>query len=431
MASPLKKLLLGNLPFIPSRSNYKRVVLTSQLSLLTFIISLLSIIIDFIWQSSYFALAFQLACALMAILSLMLNRWGKHTASKIVLVLSVNCTLFLFSESEPIEIGLYMFFITANIGAIAAFGFEEKGLALTFMLFTLSLFITFLFFDMEFLPRVEGSEQYIRLNLFLNFLLSFISSSLILYFLINLNYRSENALLKNEEEMLLKNEELTKLNAELDKFMYSTSHDLRSPISSVLGLIQLAKMTDDTLEIKMYMEMMEERLASLNKFIKDISDYSRNARTHVNKETLNVHEVINSIMENLKFYPGAEKVKVTVMIDPELTIQTDPTRFHIIFSNLISNSFKYVDKYKENPFIYVSAQLNNDLMYFRIEDNGVGIAEKYLHRIFEMFFQAHEKSEGSGLGLYIVKEAVGKLDGTIVAKSKLEIGSLFEVNLPK
>jgi signal transduction histidine kinase len=118
------------------------------------------------------------------------------------------------------------------------------------------------------------------------------------------------------------------------------------------------------------------------------------------------------------------------MIDPALSIQTDATRFQVIFSNLISNSFKYIDRYKENPFIRVSAQLNSDHIYFRVEDNGVGIADKYLPRIFEMFFQAHEKSEGSGLGLYIVKEAVAKLDGTIVAKSRLEMGSLFEVTLP-
>ncbi|CAN5446598.1 hypothetical protein BH09BAC3_BH09BAC3_32340 [soil metagenome] len=431
MASLSKKLLLGNQPYIKSRSRYKRVILTSQLSLLTFIICVLFFLIDLSSQTSFFALALQVGCATVALFSLFLNRNGNHTAAKVLLASGVNFTLYIFAEGEPLEIGLYMFFIVANVGTIVAFGYEEKRLAIPFILLSLALSIVSLFTEIEFFPTIVTSEKYTTINLMLNFLISFISSSLIIYFLINLNHRSEKNLLENEQQMILKNEELTKLNAELDKFMYSTSHDLRSPISSALGLIQLAKMTDDLVEIKTYMEMMEERLASLNKFIKDISDYSRNARTEVNRESLSVNKVMHGIVDNLKFYPGAEKVDVRVMVNPELSIRTDPTRFHVIFSNLISNSFKYVDRYKENPFIRVSADTHNDRIHFRVEDNGVGIADKYLPRIFEMFFQAHEKSEGSGLGLYIVKEAVAKLEGTIVVKSRLEMGTVFEVTLPK
>jgi signal transduction histidine kinase len=212
--------------------------------------------------------------------------------------------------------------------------------------------------------------------------------------------------------------------------MYSTSHDLRSPISSVLGLIQLAKMTNDTAEIRTYMEMMEERLASLNKFIKDISEYSRNARTEIEKQQVKVHKVIHEIVETLKFYPGAEKMKVSIDVDPQFEIATDRTRLQLILSNLISNSFKYVDPHKESPFIKVSVHMNSTHVHFTVEDNGLGIPEEFLPRIFDMFFQAHEKSEGSGLGLYIVKEAVAKLNGTIGAKSRLEEGSQFEVRLP-
>ncbi|MEJ0056300.1 MAG: HAMP domain-containing sensor histidine kinase [Bacteroidota bacterium] len=275
-----------------------------------------------------------------------------------------------------------------------------------------------------------STPELIRWNIIINFVLSYGASTLIIYFLITLNYRSETALQENKQETILKNEELTKVNAELDKFMYSTSHDLRSPISSVLGLIQLAKMTDKPSEIKTYIGMMEERLASLNKFIKEISDYSRNARTEVINETLEVRKAINGIVENLKFYPGAEKVRVDLHIETDLSISTDPTRFHVIFGNLISNSFKYIDPRKENPFIRVSSQKHNDHITFSIEDNGVGISDKYLPKIFDMFFQASEKSEGSGLGLYIVKEAVGKLNGTIIANSKLGEGAVFEIVLP-
>ncbi|NOT74259.1 MAG: HAMP domain-containing histidine kinase [Cyclobacteriaceae bacterium] len=426
----IRKLILGEHPFIPSRSQYKRVVLTSQLSILTFFICIIFFTIDILSHPNLYSLIIQFVCAVAAATSLVLNRKGKHTAAKIILVLVVNITLFIFSESEPLPIGLYLFFIVVNVGTIAAFGFEEKKLAILFISFSFFLFTLSLFTDITNIPKIGGTNEYIQYNVFLNFTISFISSTVIIYFLINLNHRSESALLENEQQMSAKNEELTKVNAELDKFMYSTSHDLRSPISSVLGLIQLTKMTNDPKETKTYLEMMEERLASLNKFIKDISDYSRNARTDVNHEPIPVQKAINDIIDHLKFYPGAEKISVAVIIDSNLVMHTDATRFQIIFSNLISNSFKYVDQHKKNCFIRISAQQTYTEIKFRLEDNGLGISEKYLPRIFDMFFQAHEKSEGSGLGLYIVKEAVIKLNGTITAKSKIEIGSVFELSFP-
>ncbi len=430
MNTRLRKLLLGDQPYIPLRSKYKRIVLTSQLSIITIVITAIFFVLDAALPDSLYSLPFLLINGTFAIISLFLNRIGKHTAAKILLALSVNFSIFLFSEREPLEIGLYLFFLVTNVGTIAAFGYEEKYLAIGFISLSVILFSISLFTDLTFLPKVTGSPDYVIFNIFVNFILSFAACSMIIYFLINLNYRSEKAISENEQQMILKNEELTKLNAELDKFTYSTSHDLRSPISSVLGLIQLARMTDDANEIKSYIGMMEERLASLNKFIKDIADYSRNTRTEIKMEPVALHKTISEIVEQLKFYPGAEKIRVTLKIDPSFLLYTDSTRFQIIFSNLISNSFKYVDKNKEQSFVRVAAEFDGHYYQFRIEDNGVGIADKYLPKIFEMFFQAHEKSEGSGLGLYIVKEAVGKLNGTITAKSKLAVGSLFEVALP-
>jgi signal transduction histidine kinase len=425
----LKKLLLGNQPFIPSHAEYKRVVLTGQLSLLTLIVCVVFVTLDLVLHR-YHALFLHISCTLASVAGLMLNRAGKHFASKIVLALSTNITVYLFATSEPFEIGLYLFFIAINLGTVAVFGYVQRRIAFVFICFSVFLFMMFLLSDFSPFDRAGGDETYIKFNIFVNFIISLVACTVIIVFLINLNFRSEEALKANEKEMIQKNEELTKLNTELDRFMYSTSHDLRSPISSVLGLIQLAKMTNDPNEIRTYMEMMEERLASLNKFIKDISEYSRNARTEIDKQQVKVHKVIHEIVETLKFYPGAEKMKVSIDVDPHFEIATDPTRLQLILSNLISNSFKYVDPYKESPFIKVSAHMNSTHVHFKIEDNGLGIPEAFLPKIFDMFFQAHENSEGSGLGLYIVKEAVAKLNGTIGAKSKLQEGSQFEVRLP-
>lgn len=428
-STQLRKLVLGKHPFIPSHAEYKRAVLTGQLCILTIIICLVFFVID-LTQAKYYYVLFEFGCALVAFVGQILNRQGKHTMAKVLLITGVNLTTYLLSESEPMEIGLYLFFIVTNIGTIAIFGFEERKMMFFFISLSMTLFLLSLFTDITVVPKVVKTDDYVTFNILINFIVSFVSSSVIIYFLINLNYRSESALKENERQITIKNDELTKVNAELDRFMYSTSHDLRSPISSVLGLIQLVKMTNNPEEIKRYIEMMEGRLASLNKFIKDISDYSRNARTGVDLHPVLVHKMVNDIVENLKFYPGAEKMKVYIEIDRNFEIHTDPTRLQLILSNLISNSFKYVDPYKENPFIKIIVKSTPTHVQFQIEDNGVGIPENFLPRIFDMFFQAHEKSEGSGLGLYIVKEAICKLNGTIDAISKLDVGSQFNVSLP-
>jgi signal transduction histidine kinase len=405
------------------------VVLTGQLSLLTMIVCVIFVTLDVLLHR-YHALFLHIGCLVLSIVALILNRTGRHWLSKVVLVLATNITVYLFATSEPMEVGLYLFFIAINLGTVAVFGYVERRTAFMFICFSVFLFLMFLVDDFSPFGRAGGDEAYIKFNIFVNFIISLVACTVIIVFLINLNFRSEEALKKNEKEMIVKNEELTKLNGELDRFMYSTSHDLRSPISSVLGLIQLAKMTNDTVEIRSYMEMMEERLASLNKFIKDISEYSRNARTEIDRQPVRVHDVVFEIIENLKFYPGAEKMKVHIDVAQDFEISTDPTRLQLILSNLISNSFKYVDPHKDSPFIKVSAKMNSTHAYLSVEDNGMGIPDLFLPKIFDMFFQAHENSEGSGLGLYIVKEAVNKLNGTIQAKSKLQVGSQFEVSLP-
>lgn len=177
--------------------------------------------------------------------------------------------------------------------------------------------------------------------------------------------------------------------------------------------------------------MMEGRLIRLDKFIKDISDYSRNSRLPLNIGEVNIKSFINDVLENLQFYPGAEKIKLEINVSDELTIQSDPTRMQILLGNLLSNAFKYRDRAKTDSFIKINAHNNATHVDISIEDNGIGIHPDYVTKIFEMFFQGYEKSDGSGLGLYIVKETLEKIKGTISVETELEKGSTFKVTLPK
>ncbi len=272
---PTQNFLLGKNQPVLAFADYKLVVLTAQLSLLTIFICLLYLVIDLqngIFDSWYL----QLGGALLALLSFILNRKGYHYWAKVLLVIAGDIIVFSFSILEPIEIGVGFLFILCYIVTIAGFGFEHRRTSLVLIAFTTILIFSSVVFELHIIPRRIYTPEYISVNLTINLLVTSVTSVLVVYFLVTLNYYSENSLRKNETDLNQKNGELIKVNKELDRFVYSTSHDLRSPISSLRGLINLTKYTNDPVEIKSYLTMMEGRLIRLDKFIKDISDYSRN-----------------------------------------------------------------------------------------------------------------------------------------------------------
>src|SRR5690606_15482637 len=124
-----------------------------------------------------------------------------------------------------------------------------------------------------------------------------------------------------------------------------------------------------------------------------------------------------------------DKVKIIQEFDPELCLRSDPKRLKIIFSNLIINSIKYHNYNQANPFVKIRSQTKEDTIRFEIADNGIGIDEKHQERIFEMFYRASDSGEGSGLGLYIVKDTVEMIGGKISLSSAIGKGTTFIVEL--
>ncbi len=427
---PTQNFLLGTNQPTLTFADYKLVVLTAQLGLLTIFICLLYLAID-LHNGIFDSWFLQLTGVLLSVHSFILNRKGFHYWAKVLLIIAGDIIVFSFAVLEPIEIGVGFLFILCYIVTIAGFGFEHRRTSLVLIAFTSVLILTSIVFDLNIVPRRIYTAEYISFNLIVNLIVTCVTCVLVVYFLVTLNHYSESSLRKNENDLNQKNGELIKVNKELDRFVYSTSHDLRSPISSLRGLINLTKYTNDPAEIKSYLAMMEGRLICLDKFIKDISDYSRNSRLPLNVGEVNIKTFINDALENLQFYPGAEKIKLEVNVSEELTIKSDPTRMQILTGNLLSNAFKYADNTKVNSFIKVNAHSNTTHVIISIEDNGIGIHGDYVNKIFEMFFQGYEKSEGSGLGLYIVKETLEKIKGTISVETELERGSTFTVTLPK
>ena len=235
----------------------------------------------------------------------------------------------------------------------------------------------------------------------------------------------------NEEKVREQNTDLKKLNAELDRFVYSASHDLRAPLSSILGLIDIAEMEIKDPQPLHYFAMMKGSINRLNRFIQDIIDYSKNARLEVAKEAIDFRELVNEVNEDLKYMEGAEKIKFIFDLDEAAVVYSDRKRIKILLSNLLGNAIKYHNLNQDEPFIKISTHLQSaKLAKLCIEDNGIGIAKEHLEKVFDMFYRASYKSAGSGLGLYIVKEIVQKLQGTISVDSELNKGTKFNILLP-
>jgi len=233
-----------------------------------------------------------------------------------------------------------------------------------------------------------------------------------------------------QKALLDRNEELIKINKELDKFVYSASHDLRAPIASLLGLIEVARLEKNMDSITRLLNMQEKSLLRLDRFIKDIVDHSRNTRLPVECESINFEKMLQMTMEQFQFMDNVNKIRTKIIVDQEEKFFTAPSRLEIVLNNLISNSLKYADMQKDDPFIEVQIKSNSRSAEIKVIDNGEGIPTDSKSRVFDMFYRATANGPGSGLGLYIVKEAVGKIGGTINVNSEYGKGTEFVVNIP-
>lgn len=233
-----------------------------------------------------------------------------------------------------------------------------------------------------------------------------------------------------EAELLKQNLELSKVNKELDNFVYSISHNLRSPLVSVMGLIHLAKMEgDESSPWRKYLSMMETSLHQLDGTLKDILTYSRNSRNQIDLEKVDVQALID---RSFDVFATMNEYK-SVIRDVEVkggAFYSDPYRLSILFRNLISNSITFRNQYQESINITIRVAVTAKQVMITFIDNGVGIRAEHLSRVFDMFFRGSERSKGAGLGLYIVREVIQRLNGTIQIESKLDEGTTVSITLP-
>lgn len=230
------------------------------------------------------------------------------------------------------------------------------------------------------------------------------------------------------KELSNKISELQKTNDELNRFVYSTSHDLRSPLASIMGVLNLAKLEQSVDDPNNYLGMIESCTQKMDVFIHKVIEYYKNIRVEDINEAINFKKLIDDCIDLCKMQNP--NIIFDIVINQEIDFVGDEFRLSVIMNNLISNAVKYQKPEEEFQTVKMRVDVNTDEAVINIVDNGVGIIDDHLKNIFNMFFRSNNNVTGLGIGLHIVKEALTRIGGDISVESQKGKGTSFKVIIP-
>ena len=223
-------------------------------------------------------------------------------------------------------------------------------------------------------------------------------------------------------------EELERTNDELNRFVYSTSHDLRSPLASVMGVLNLARLEKSVVDPNGYLGMIESCVKKMDIFILKVIEYYKSIRVDETYQPVKFEKLVAESIEMCKMQNPTINFKVD--IHQPVDFYVDVFRLSVILNNLISNAVKYQRPEELHPEVVLNIEVNSTEAVIVIEDNGVGILEEHLNNIFKMFFRSNFTVNGLGIGLYIVKEALSRIGGDITVSSTPGEGTKFRMTVP-
>jgi len=411
-------------------------ILLSQFSIFGFLGALINVVIDSL-AGSLIPTIIDIFLVLLLAFIYWLNENQRHKSARYIFLISLNVILFVYANLVPKEIGIYLIFFPLIGGTYIFLGRSGRKEKIFFTALPISILFILELSNYQLFGPIDLDMGDERVSFFINLTIATVAFAYSMHYLLSMNQRNEKNILQNRDEFKKlatqieeKNTILKKANEELDRFVYSASHDLRSPLMSILGLIMLMKKENDPAQLLNYTELIEDRVNKLDSFIKEIIEYSRNARTEVVTELVDLRELTDTIIEDHEYHESARKINFRNEVNNLSPIRTDKQRLKVIFNNLVSNAIKYHDFSKEKPEICFRGKEVNGNIHISIIDNGSGIREEDKERIFDMFYRGSEKSDGTGLGLYIAKEIADKLQGSIILKTEFGHGSEFILTLP-
>ena len=222
--------------------------------------------------------------------------------------------------------------------------------------------------------------------------------------------------------------ELVETNQELDTFFYKASHDLKGPLASVMGIVNLARLENSDPLNEKYFTMIETSVKRLDRTLLDLIELARTRKGTSKLSHINVMALVQEILHSLRHLPDFGSINFEVKIDHLLELKADKVLVLSVFQNLIHNAINYCNQY--SPYVKIKVEKSEKGVSLEVSDNGQGIPEAIRERVFEMFYRGHPDSTGSGLGLFIVKNALEKMKGSIDFVSEVGKGTTFTVEIP-
>lgn len=244
----------------------------------------------------------------------------------------------------------------------------------------------------------------------------------------NLNENLEKVIEQRTQKLHLSNTKLSLLNEELDTFLYHSAHDLRRPLTNILGLIELAKMHEHSTEIAEIFGYINQTVLGMDSMLRKLISISGMVWDKAAVEKISFNEILKEVKIYLARLIDEKNIRWEEEVEADLDFFSKKEAIWAIFLNLIENALIF--SRPEGAYVRIIVKKDGKNLYISVEDNGVGIQENYHQKVFQMFFRGSILSQGNGLGLYIVRKAVEQLQGYVFLESEPEKGSRFSIKIP-
>ncbi|MDO1447943.1 ATP-binding protein [Rhodocytophaga aerolata] len=232
------------------------------------------------------------------------------------------------------------------------------------------------------------------------------------------------------KQLLALNTTLTKTKTNLDTFIYRASHDLLGPLCSLKGLLNVARQDHEAPNHHEYLRLMYHTVEKLENILNSLLSYSNNTHYSLLNKPVDFQKIVSESIHACTHIDFYNRIQFQTDIKTDGRFWSDEERIRVIFKCLISNSITFQNFSSVSPFIKISVYSDAQKATIHIQDNGIGISAKTIATIFDIFSKSAVLSKGPGLGLFIVKEVINKLNGTIEVTSTEAEGTLFVINIP-
>lgn len=229
------------------------------------------------------------------------------------------------------------------------------------------------------------------------------------------------------KEISRKKAQIEDHNHQLELFVYKASHDIKGPLRSIIGLTQIGIQDVQDKTAQEYFGHINKSTQRLDNLLTDLLRLTKANQAEVEKQPLNLPEMVEDVIGSFKNVSYFDRIQFNVDIKENISFESDEKMIYSVIQNFVENGIKYCDPRKEKPWLNITIKQETDKTTFIFEDNGLGISAEHLPKIFDMFYKINPSSEGTGLGLHIVKVTIEKLGGTVKVNSRAGLGSLFTI----